>query len=142
MNYNEIFYKKIIVTPQLAVTIIFSLVSSISFSSISKTFSENPGDLTPRGKFGSPPASDIFELHDKTLGIIGIGRIGSAFCKKTSPFFHQVLAYDPYKPEDYFKELSAQAIMPGIQTGPHRNFNGERHLTYLIFSQETRLKIA
>ncbi len=61
-------------------------------------------------KFGSPPASDIFELHDKTLGIIGIGRIGSAFCKKASPFFHQVLAYDPYKPEDYFKELSAQKV--------------------------------
>src|SRR5690554_896077 len=33
-------------------------------------------------KFAAPPVDDIFELHDKTLGIIGLGRIGSAFGKK------------------------------------------------------------
>jgi hypothetical protein len=25
-------------------------------------------------KFASPPVTDIFEIHDKTIGIIGIGR--------------------------------------------------------------------
>jgi len=58
--------------------------------------------------FGSPPVSDIFELHGKTLGIIGLGRIGSEFCKKASPFFKQVLANDPYKPENHFNQLSAK----------------------------------
>lgn len=60
--------------------------------------------------FGSPPAPDIFELHDKILGIIGIGRIGSEFCKKTSSFFSRVLACDPYKPDNHFNQLSAQRV--------------------------------
>jgi len=61
-------------------------------------------------KFTSPPVPDIFELHDKILGIVGIGRIGSEFCKKASPFFKQVLATDPYKPENYFNQLSAKKV--------------------------------
>ena len=60
--------------------------------------------------FGTPPVTDIIELHDKILGIIGIGRIGSEFCKKVSPFFHHVLACDPYKPESHFNQLSAQRV--------------------------------
>jgi len=61
-------------------------------------------------KFASPPAPDIFELHDKTLGIIGLGRIGSEFCKKASPLFKQVLATDPYKPDTHFNHLSALKV--------------------------------
>jgi D-3-phosphoglycerate dehydrogenase len=60
--------------------------------------------------FASPPVSDIFELHDKTLGIIGIGRIGSEFCKKASPLFHKILACDPYKPKDNYNQLSALQV--------------------------------
>src|SRR5690606_26831634 len=37
--------------------------------------------------FASPPVEDIFELHDKTLGIIGLGRIGSEFGRKTKSLF-------------------------------------------------------
>jgi D-3-phosphoglycerate dehydrogenase / 2-oxoglutarate reductase len=69
----------------------------------------NPG-LQLIQEFASPPVPDVIELHDKTLGIIGIGRIGSEFCKKASPFFNQVLAYDPYKPESHFNQLSAQRV--------------------------------
>ena len=61
-------------------------------------------------EFGTPPVPDIFELHDKTLGIIGIGRIGSEFCRKASSFFSQVLACDPYKPVSHFKQLSVQRV--------------------------------
>lgn len=61
-------------------------------------------------KFASPPVPDVFELHDKTLGIIGIGRIGSEFCKKASPLFAQVLACDPYKPDDHFARLSVGRV--------------------------------
>jgi D-3-phosphoglycerate dehydrogenase len=60
--------------------------------------------------FASPPVADIFELHDKVLGIIGLGRIGSVFCKKASPFFEKVLANDPYKPEHHFSQLSARRV--------------------------------
>ena len=62
------------------------------------------------GGFGTPPAQDIFELHDKTLGIIGIGRIGRELCKKATGLFSKVLACDPYKPEDYFRKLSALQV--------------------------------
>lgn len=63
-----------------------------------------------RKGFATPPVPDVFELHDKTLGIIGIGRIGSMFCKKAAPFFHQVLACDPYKPGNHFMQLNAQCV--------------------------------
>lgn len=53
--------------------------------------------------FASPPVEDIFELHDKTLGIIGLGRIGSEFGRKTKSLFQKVVASDPYKSDDYFK---------------------------------------
>jgi len=62
--------------------------------------------LQLKQKFGSPPTPDIFELHERTLGIIGIGKIGSEFCKKASPLFKDVLAYDPFKQIDYFNRLS------------------------------------
>ena len=60
--------------------------------------------------FASPPVPDIIELHDKIIGIIGIGRIGSIFCKKATPFFRQVLACDPYKPDSHFNQLSVQRV--------------------------------
>jgi len=61
-------------------------------------------------RFAAPPAEDIFELHDKTLGIIGLGRIGTAFCRKASPLFREVLATDPYKPDAHFQNLSASGV--------------------------------
>lgn len=61
-------------------------------------------------KFASPPVPDVFELHDKTLGIIGLGRIGSEFCKKALPLFKEVLATDPYKPDAHFNQLWARKV--------------------------------
>lgn len=60
--------------------------------------------------FASPPVPDIIELHDKILGIIGIGRIGSMVCKKAVPFFRRILACDPYKPDSHFNQLNAQRV--------------------------------
>lgn len=61
-------------------------------------------------KFAAPPAPDVFELHDKTLGIIGLGRIGSEFSKKTQPLFKEIIAADPYKPDDYFNQLNVRKV--------------------------------
>jgi D-3-phosphoglycerate dehydrogenase len=60
--------------------------------------------------YASPPSTDVFELHDKTLGIIGLGRIGSQLCKKTLPLFKTILACDPYKSSSYFHHLSALQV--------------------------------
>jgi D-3-phosphoglycerate dehydrogenase len=61
-------------------------------------------------RFSAPPVPDIFELNGKTLGIIGLGRIGSVFCKKASHFFMEVLSCDPYKPESHFSRLNARKV--------------------------------
>ena len=93
--------------------------------------------------FGKPFRPDVFELHDKTLGIIGIGRIGSVFSKKASPLFSQTLAYDPYKNQEY---ISANlAIKKGLDEllekshviSIHCNLTKETHhlLTYALFKQ-------
>jgi len=57
--------------------------------------------------FAAPPLAEVFELHDKTLGIVGLGRIGSELCKKALPLFKRVIASDPYKPESHFNQLGA-----------------------------------
>lgn len=57
--------------------------------------------------FGTPPEEDIFELHDKTLGIIGLGKIGSALSQKAKPLFKKIVAYDPYIKDSDFKNARA-----------------------------------
>jgi D-3-phosphoglycerate dehydrogenase len=57
--------------------------------------------------FSKPPIYEIFELHDKTLGIIGLGRIGGTFCQKARSLFERVIASDPYIPDERFTELGA-----------------------------------
>lgn len=59
-------------------------------------------------QFAAPPVEDVFELHDKTLGIIGLGRIGSELNRKASSLFKRIIASDPYKPDHYFKALNVE----------------------------------
>jgi D-3-phosphoglycerate dehydrogenase len=59
-------------------------------------------------QFGKPPFPEVFELHDKTLGIIGLGRIGTHFAIKAAPLFYRTLATDPYIPDNKFKESGAE----------------------------------
>lgn len=44
-----------------------------------------------------------FNLHSKTVGVIGTGKIGTVFCKIMKGFGCSVLAYDPYPNEDCVK---------------------------------------
>jgi len=63
---------------------------------------------TLKDDFGKPPATDVIELSNKTLGIIGLGRIGGTLCRKAQPLFEQVLAVDPYIPVERFESLGAK----------------------------------
>jgi D-3-phosphoglycerate dehydrogenase len=65
------------------------------------------GNQQIRTIFSRPPADDIFELHDKTIGIIGLGRIGKCFALKVRHLFKDVLASDPYIHDTEFKEAGA-----------------------------------
>jgi D-3-phosphoglycerate dehydrogenase len=69
----------------------------------------NPGLQLMKG-FGAPPVQDVFELNDKVLGIIGIGRIGSTLCRKAGSLFSKIIACDPYKPEEHFSKLGAKRV--------------------------------
>jgi D-3-phosphoglycerate dehydrogenase / 2-oxoglutarate reductase len=59
--------------------------------------------------FSKPPVQPIFELHDKTIGIIGLGRIGSVFCAKVRNLCRRVLAVDPNIPAERFVQQGAIA---------------------------------
>jgi D-3-phosphoglycerate dehydrogenase len=50
------------------------------------------------------------ELRGKTLGIIGLGRIGSRVAKKARAFEMEVIAYDPYISEKLAKELGVELV--------------------------------
>ncbi len=95
------------------------------------------GQIT--GSFAAPPVTDIFELHDKTLGIIGLGRIGSVLAKKTAPLFKEIIAFDPYKSQDYCKRFAARKVdlKELLETSDvislHCNLTSE---TYYILSEE------
>jgi D-3-phosphoglycerate dehydrogenase len=50
------------------------------------------------------------ELHGKTLGIIGLGRIGKLLTARARAFGMQVLAYDPYIAASAFESVGAQRV--------------------------------
>lgn len=50
------------------------------------------------------------ELNEKTLGIVGFGRIGQELAKRASALDMRVVAYDPYINEERAKELGAEVM--------------------------------
>lgn len=51
------------------------------------------------------------ELRDKTLGIVGLGRIGKAVCERARGFGMRIVAYDPY-PDTAFAASQDISFMP------------------------------
>jgi len=50
------------------------------------------------------------ELYNKTLGIVGVGNIGSHVAKVAQGFGMNVLAYDPYLSEEKKKSLGVTVV--------------------------------
>tara|TARA_B100002051_G_scaffold259729_1_gene279531 strand:- start:230 stop:1810 length:1581 start_codon:yes stop_codon:yes gene_type:complete len=44
------------------------------------------------------------ELHGKTIGIVGLGKIGREVMRRSKAFNMQILGYDPFIPDDFFRE--------------------------------------
>jgi D-lactate dehydrogenase len=51
-----------------------------------------------------------FELHGKTAGVVGIGKIGEAFARIMHGFGCRILCFDPYPKHDLEKELNIQFV--------------------------------
>ncbi|MFH1847535.1 MAG: phosphoglycerate dehydrogenase [Candidatus Omnitrophota bacterium] len=50
------------------------------------------------------------ELYGKTLGIIGMGRIGSEFAKRALSFCMKIIVYDPFFSEGKAKSLKVESV--------------------------------
>jgi len=44
------------------------------------------------------------ELHGKTIGIVGLGKIGREVMQRSKSFNMQILGYDPFIPDDFFRD--------------------------------------
>ena len=61
------------------------------------------GDFSIKGLQG-------FDLKDKTIGIIGTGKIGKNMAKFSSAFGMRVIAYDPYPDKEWARQLSVSYV--------------------------------
>ncbi|AGB40054.1 D-3-phosphoglycerate dehydrogenase [Halobacteroides halobius DSM 5150] len=50
------------------------------------------------------------EVNDKTLGIIGLGRVGGEVAKRAKAFNMEVIANDPYIPEERGEKLGVELV--------------------------------
>ncbi|MDD5634379.1 MAG: phosphoglycerate dehydrogenase [Candidatus Omnitrophica bacterium] len=50
------------------------------------------------------------ELYGKTLGIIGMGRIGTEFAKRALSFGMKIMAYDPFLSEEKAKTINVESV--------------------------------
>jgi len=50
------------------------------------------------------------EIFKKTLGIIGLGRIGAEVAKRAHSFGMEIIAYDPYISKTYAREIGAKLV--------------------------------
>jgi D-3-phosphoglycerate dehydrogenase len=54
------------------------------------------------------------ELHGKTLGVVGLGRVGTMVGQRALAFGMRVVAYDPYVSKDRAKQLGVE-LMPNLE---------------------------
>lgn len=61
-----------------------------------------------RPLYAAPPHTHMPEVHEMTLGIVGLGRIGGTLCAKARGLFGRVVACDPYVPPERFATLGVE----------------------------------
>jgi len=50
------------------------------------------------------------EVHGKTLGIVGLGKIGTEVAKRMQAFGMEIQAYDPFSTEDHANEVGVKLV--------------------------------
>src|SRR5919204_1841698 len=59
---------------------------------------------------GGVPGDRTGALHGETVGIVGLGNIGSAFARRAAAFEMQVIACDPYVDDARFAALGVERV--------------------------------
>lgn len=67
-------------------------------------------ESSQKGQWNFAGLFPIYRLDGKTLGILGVGRIGSRVFRKLRTFGFRILACDPYLDEARKRELAAQGL--------------------------------
>lgn len=62
------------------------------------------------------------EVYNKTLGILGMGRIGTEFARRAIAFGMRVLAYDPYLSASRARQLQVELVESLEELLPHADF--------------------
>ncbi|MGK7395153.1 MAG: C-terminal binding protein [Candidatus Cyclobacteriaceae bacterium M3_2C_046] len=60
--------------------------------------------------FGAAPIEPVYEFHRKTLGIVGLGRIGSSLSIKARNLFANIIACDPYVSQESCLSVGAKKV--------------------------------
>src|SRR5205085_11972971 len=58
------------------------------------------------------------ELADKTLGVIGLGRIGKLVAQRASAFGMRLIAYDPFVRQERARQLGWELVDPDDLVAP------------------------
>ncbi len=70
----------------------------------------NRGDASLReGRWDRSTLQGV-ELYGKTLGVVGLGRIGTLVARRAAAFGMQLIAYDPYITPDSARRLGAEVV--------------------------------
>jgi D-3-phosphoglycerate dehydrogenase len=81
----------------------FSMLLALSRSIPQADFSMKKGEWERKKFMG-------VEIYGKTLGIVGLGRIGTEVAKRALSFGMKVLAYDPFLSADKAKDLGIELV--------------------------------
>jgi D-3-phosphoglycerate dehydrogenase len=66
------------------------------------------------GRWHPASTGPLFRLRNRTLGVVGLGRIGGTFARRASPWFGKTLGCDPYLGEDAWPEGVERASLEEV----------------------------
>lgn len=82
----------------------FSMLLALNRKLLALNQLVSEGDWTPIIPYHVGP------LHGETLGLVSMGRIGSAMATRAQAFEMSVVAYDPYLPKSVFEESGVESV--------------------------------